>query len=86
MTVPGVAESTVEAAALEWLGALDYQVLFGPDIAPGEPAAERASYGDVVLVERLDATVFAAYGWSDQLSDSEILARLLELNLEREPA
>lgn len=34
----------------------------------------------------LDAAVFAAYGWSDQLSDSEILARLLELNLQREPA
>jgi len=48
-----VTESVVEAAALEWLGALDYQVLFGPDIAPGEPAAERATYGDVVLVERL---------------------------------
>jgi len=35
---------------------------------------------------KLDAAVFAAYGWSDQLPDSEILARLLELNLEREPA
>jgi type II restriction/modification system DNA methylase subunit YeeA len=34
----------------------------------------------------LDAAVFAAYGWSDQLPDSEILARLLELNLQREPA
>ena len=90
MTVPGVAESTVEAAALEWLGALDYQVLFGPDIAPGEPAAERASYGDVVLVERLHATlaaaVFATYGWPEQIDDSEILARLLELNLQRDPA
>jgi len=34
----------------------------------------------------LDAAVFAAYGWPDQLGDSEILARLLELNLQREPA
>jgi len=34
----------------------------------------------------LDAAVFAAYGWNDQLPDSEILARLLELNLQREPA
>ena len=34
----------------------------------------------------LDAAVFAAYGWSDQLPDSEILARLLQLNLQREPA
>jgi type II restriction/modification system DNA methylase subunit YeeA len=38
---------------------------------------------------KLDAAVFAAYGWPetpDQLSDEEILARLLKLNLEREPA
>jgi type II restriction/modification system DNA methylase subunit YeeA len=37
----------------------------------------------------LDAAVFAAYGWPeppDQLSDQEILARLLKLNLERDPA
>jgi hypothetical protein len=32
---------------------------------------------------RLDAAVFAAYGWPPDLSDEEILARLLALNLER---
>jgi len=32
-------ESVVEDAALEWLGLLGYQMLYGPDIAPGEPAA-----------------------------------------------
>jgi len=46
-------ESVVEEAALEWLGGLGYAVLFGPDIAPGEPRAERADYGQVVLVDRL---------------------------------
>ncbi len=38
---------------------------------------------------KLDEAVFAAYGWqepSDALSDSEIVTRLLRLNLEREPA
>ena len=35
---------------------------------------------------RLDEAVFAAYGWPADLSDDEILARLLELNLAREPA
>ena len=35
---------------------------------------------------RLDEAVFAAYGWSPDLTDDEILARLLELNLSREPA
>jgi hypothetical protein len=34
----------------------------------------------------LDAAVFAAYGWPSAISDQEILARLLALNLEREPA
>ena len=34
----------------------------------------------------LDAAVFAAYGWPDTLSDDEILARLLALNLERAAA
>jgi len=30
--------------------------------------------------------VFAAYGWSPDLSDDDILAKVLELNLHREPA
>jgi type II restriction/modification system DNA methylase subunit YeeA len=37
----------------------------------------------------LDAAVFAAYGWPeppDKLSDAEIVTRLLQLNLQREPA
>ncbi len=34
----------------------------------------------------LDAAVFAAYGWPADLSDEEILARLLALNLERAAA
>jgi len=33
--------------------------------------------------KKLDAAVFAAYGWPSDLSDEEILARLLALNLER---
>lgn len=32
---------------------------------------------------KLDAAVFAAYGWSNEMSDDEILAKLLALNLER---
>jgi hypothetical protein len=35
---------------------------------------------------RLDKAVFAAYGWPADLSDEEILARLLALNLERAAA
>ena len=32
---------------------------------------------------KLDEAVFAAYGWSPGLSDDELLAKLLELNLSR---
>jgi type I restriction enzyme R subunit len=46
-------ESVVEEAALEWFGALGYQVVFGPTIAPGEPAAERATYEQMRLEGRL---------------------------------
>ncbi len=46
-------ESIVEDAALEWFGDLGYPVGHGPHLAPGEPAAERDSFGEVVLVGRL---------------------------------
>ncbi|GAB4154452.1 MAG: type I restriction endonuclease subunit R [Candidatus Promineifilaceae bacterium] len=46
-------ESDVEQAALAWLEAAGWQIAHGPDIAPDMPAAERASYGDVVLAQRL---------------------------------
>ena len=46
-------ESMVENAALEWFGEMGYAVAHGPHLAPGEPAAERDSFDDVVLVERL---------------------------------
>ncbi len=36
--------------------------------------------------KRLDATVFAAYGWPPDLADDEILARLLALSLARAEA
>jgi type I restriction enzyme R subunit len=48
-----VNEFVVEAAALDWFRQLGYAVLYGPEIAPGEPAAERSSYSEVVLLERL---------------------------------
>jgi type I restriction enzyme R subunit len=46
-------ESVVEDAALAWLEGLGYAILHGPDIAPGEPFAEREDYGQVVLERRL---------------------------------
>ncbi|MCW3097842.1 MAG: type site-specific deoxyribonuclease, HsdR family [Chthonomonadaceae bacterium] len=50
-------ESIVEEATLCWFEELGYDVLHGPDIAPGEPGAERVMYADVVLVGRLRAAL-----------------------------
>jgi type I restriction enzyme R subunit len=46
-------ESEVEEAAIYYLENLGYTILNGPTIAPDEPAAERDSYSEVVLTQRL---------------------------------
>jgi type I restriction enzyme R subunit len=50
-------ESIVEDATLSWFGELDYALLHGQVIAPGEPAAERTSFGEAFLPERLRAAL-----------------------------
>ncbi|GIK15596.1 MAG: hypothetical protein BroJett003_05600 [Planctomycetota bacterium] len=50
-------ESTVESAALAWLESAGWGIAHGPEIAPGEPAAERDDYGQVVLHRRLRDTL-----------------------------
>jgi type I restriction enzyme R subunit len=45
-------ESVVEEAALSWFRELGYIVANAPHLAPGEIAAERSSFADVVLVGR----------------------------------
>ena len=46
-------ESVIEQAALGWLERLGYQVFSGLEIAPGELAAERENYGQVILEQRV---------------------------------
>ncbi len=46
-------ESVIEQAALGWFERLGYQVFSGLEIAPGELAAERESYGQVILEQRV---------------------------------
>jgi len=53
------AESHVEDAALSWLDGLGYSVAHGPDIGPDGANPERASYGEVVLAERLRSALEA---------------------------
>jgi len=49
VSIKRITESTVESAALTWFEGLGYKVLYGPDIAPGEPKAERDNYEQVIL-------------------------------------
>ena len=49
----GISESAVEDAALSWFEEIGYAVLHGPEIAPGEPRAERQNYQEAYLVQRL---------------------------------
>ncbi len=46
-------EAVVENAALAWLEVIGWHAVYGPDIAPDTPAAERREYGEVVLGTRL---------------------------------
>jgi type I restriction enzyme R subunit len=56
--MPGFTESIVESAGLAWLERLGWTVKHGPEIAPGELAAERDDFSQVVLTQRLrDALV-----------------------------
>ncbi len=52
-----VAESGVEETCLEYFAELGWQVAYGPDIAPGEAKAERSSFRDVLLADRLRVAI-----------------------------
>jgi type I restriction enzyme R subunit len=52
-----IAESGVEEVCLDYFADLRWDVLYGPDIAPGEAHAERSSYRDVLLEDRLQTAI-----------------------------
>ncbi|WP_225753178.1 type I restriction endonuclease subunit R [Actinotalea sp. Marseille-Q4924] len=53
----GLTEDELERWVLAILGELGWSYVHGPDIAPGEVAAERSHYREVVLVDRLRQAV-----------------------------
>lgn len=53
-------ESVVEEAAIAWLEVLGYSIAHGPEIAPGELAAERKEFKQVVLEQRLQDALRSA--------------------------
>ena len=72
-------ESTVEEAALEWFGELGYAVGHGPHLAPGEPAAERDSFGEVVLVGRLREAIRRLNSFIPEEAREDALRKVLRV-------
>jgi type I restriction enzyme R subunit len=71
-------EETVEYAALEWLQQVGFNFLHGPSIAPGVSDAERDSFGDVVLVNRLKSALERLNPDASAEGKAEALRQLLE--------
>jgi len=74
----GFAESHVEEAALAWLADLGYAIANGLDIGPDSCAPERASYGDVLLVERVRAAMAKLNPSLTTETRAEVLAKLTQ--------
>ncbi len=72
-------ESIVEDAALTWFGELGYAIGHGPQLAPGEPAAERDSFGEVVLVARLRQGLRRVNGALPDEAIEEALRKILRV-------
>ena len=73
----GVSESTVEAAALDWLDGLGWRIARGGEIAPGTPGAERNGYGEVVLERRLRKALSRLNGALPAEARDDALRRLI---------
>ncbi|MET4750386.1 type I restriction endonuclease subunit R [Bradyrhizobium sp. RT11b] len=72
------AESHVEEAALAWLAELGYATVNGLVIGPDGGAAERASYGDVLLVDRVHAAIAKLNPTLSGETRAEVFAKLMQ--------
>jgi len=76
--VNGIAESHVEEATLEWLSELGYVAANGLEIGPDGDRPERASYGDVLLIERLRAAVAKLNPALTEQARAEVIAKVVQ--------
>ncbi len=72
-----IREDTLEQTTLAWFKSLGYQTLYGPTIAPGEPAAERDDYRQAILEGRLREAVTRLNPAVSPASRKEALRRVL---------
>jgi type I restriction enzyme R subunit len=75
----GIAESHVEEAALAWLTELGYHTANGLDMGPDGSKRERASYGDVLLIERLRKAIANLNPTLTAETRTEVLAKLTQI-------
>jgi len=73
-------EATVETAALNWFESLGYCIGHGPDIAPGQRDAERESFRDVVLVDRLREAVDRLNPSIPEVAKEDAIRQVLRLD------
>lgn len=73
-------ESDIEESTLQWFSHLDYTVLHGPDIAPETPNAERSSYKDVVLTQRLHDAITRLNPSIPSDTQQEVINKILNPN------
>ncbi|MBT8506974.1 DEAD/DEAH box helicase [Methanomicrobiaceae archaeon CYW5] len=83
MTPYKFTESEVEDAALQWFSDLGYDVVSGPEIAPGEPAAERDDYHQPFLLRRVRDSLYAI---NPMLTDDAIDEAVRKLTIPPSPA
>jgi type I restriction enzyme R subunit len=72
-------ESIVEDGALTWFGDIGRTIRHGPHIAAGEPAAERASFGELVLLGRLREAIRRLNPAIPEEAREEALRKVLHL-------
>ena len=73
-------ENHIEELAIEDLENIGYQYLYGPDIAPDDNHAERQTYDQVVLTERLQAAITRLNPTIPYTAQADALNQVLRVN------
>jgi type I restriction enzyme R subunit len=75
-----ISEQTLEKLTLTWFEELGYTLLHGPNIAPGETAAERDDFTQVLLLSRLRAAIERLNPAMPEAGREEALRKLQRLD------
>ncbi len=73
-------EAIVEDATLDRFKHLGYSIGHGPHLAPGEPAAERTSFGETLLLDRLRSSIHRINSLIPEEAREEALNKVLRVS------